>query len=233
MNTLPPKPNGRPLSSQPGGQGDILPPSAEPLDGQRAPNTGQPVVNPCRSSEPLIPEARATPECLLRRIPSLRRYLQGRGFRGIVIERAIDRAVAAAVKHLQSGRADAMQNRVAWLYRLTFLIARQVAQREVPCVLVEPSALDAVGSNSADDELALVIAQALEKLTRRQRDAVYYCVMLGLSPADAARTIGSAKGRMVAHHRNVGVERLKKILPAMLRTLDKSSLVALRLFIGE
>jgi RNA polymerase sigma factor (sigma-70 family) len=150
-----------------------------------------------------------TAECLERRIPELREFLRRNGFHWLVIERAIDRVIRAALRYLDKDEDCTLNDRVSWLFGSALAAARQVAQRELPCVYA-PTLLAMVPTKS-EDEQAQAVWDALDALTERQRLAAYYRVMREFTLEETAAEMGLSVCT-VRYHCQVALERLRELL---------------------
>src|SRR3569623_1401919 len=132
-----------------------------------------------------------TAECLVARLDQLRRFLLRKGFGEYVAERAIDRVIRAALRYLTPGSdTPTLQNRVSWLFGSALSAARQEASREGPCAYLDPMILSARFQDETDGMVAEYVHSALAQLTDPQRQAVYFCIMRGMSLAEAAAEMG-------------------------------------------
>jgi hypothetical protein len=159
-----------------------------------------------------------TAECLVRRIPQLRNFLRRHGFGGVVIDRAIDRVIHAAIPYIRddgTAKPCTFGNRVSWLFGSALKAARQEAAREPRCDLIDPSLLAAKVADEQSTAAVAAVWAALDQLTDPQRQAVYFCLMRGLTLAEAAVEMG-CRPTTVLRHRDRGVQRLRRLLASLL-----------------
>ncbi len=138
---------------------------------------------------------------LMDRIPECERLLRRRGYSDRVTEAAIDRVIAAAVRHLSGSETiPPPDDWAAWLFGSVRQAASQVASRLPPCRSVDPAALDAVSGSVPDpDPESQWVADALTPLTAKQRQVVELCVLGDRSVADAARAMNCYPSTVTRH----------------------------------
>lgn len=160
------------------------------------------------------PASGPNPDCLMRRLPQMRRFLRQRGFNEAVAERAIDRVIQAALPHLEAAKQGhcALEDHVNWLFGSLREAARQEASRQPACDFCDPASMVSLVAPGSQSE---AIWAAMEQLTERQRQAVYYCVLRGLTLEEAANEMFCSPGT-VRGHRAAGLDRLAIILPPLL-----------------
>ena len=158
------------------------------------------------------PDDGPTACCLLGRLGELQAYLRRKGFSDFVIERAIDRVIHAALPYLEpSSTAPHLRNRDSWLFGSALKAAKQVASREPACSFIDPAMLTSAESPQEDEDRDAAIWLALDQLTEPQREAVYWCIMRGVSLITASRQMHCSPTN-VLHHRDRGLDRLRRIL---------------------
>jgi DNA-directed RNA polymerase specialized sigma24 family protein len=158
------------------------------------------------------PDEGPSAKCLVGRIAELQCYLRRKGFRDDVIERAIDRVIQAALPYLEPSRtAPHLRNRDSWLFGSALKAAKQVASREPACSFIDPALLNSAESPEEDEDRAAAVWLALDQLTEPQREAVYWCIMRGMSLITASRQMGCSPTN-VLHHRDRGLDRLRSLL---------------------
>ena len=96
-------------------------------------------------------------------------------------------------------RVKNLEYREAWVLRVAANLAIDVCRRKRPEVAVTP-----VASEEDIVALRLTLAAALDRLPRRQRDAVSLHYLAGLTDVEVANALGIAVGTVKAHiHRGM------------------------------
>jgi len=149
----------------------------------------------------------------------LTRFLRRRGFSEYVTERAIDRVIHEALrylpgKHLSRPPVRPLKNRVAWLFSSALKAARQEAMRQAVRTFRDHITLALEADMPDDCDLEAAVNSALDQLSEPQREAMYYCDMLGLTLKEAAARLGCLR-TTVLRNRDRGRVRLRPLLAAI------------------
>lgn len=167
---------------------------------------------------PSLPDPDDLARCLIKRQPQMWRYLHRRKFSPWVIECAIDRVMGAAMRYITGEKLCQLrdaESRRKWLFGTLLKAARQVASREFPCNMLEPSKLVAllgsVRRSNEDQSLISTLHTAIDQLTDRQREAIYWIFWRGMTHPEAARRM-ECKPETVADHLTKAIGKLRELL---------------------
>lgn len=172
---------------------------------------------------PSLPDPDDLANCLIKRKPQMWRYLHRRKFSPWVIECAIDRVMRAAMRFITGDKPCQLrdaESRRKWLFGALLKAARQVASRQFPCNVLEPSKLvallGAVRRSHEDQSLISTLHTAIDQLTDRQREAIYWIFWRGMTYPEAARRM-ECKPETVADHLAKAICKLRELLSSCFR----------------
>lgn len=153
-------------------------------------------------------------------------YLRCQEFHEILFEMGFDENVSAdatklaektAISAIQTGFADTLNNRPAWLWTVTYLNACSLSRRAPRFVSFEvlqwqPAARESDGQDPLGrEELMTSIHEAIAALSDKQRDAVLVWWERGLSLRQGADELNMTLGTF-RHHLARGLHRIGEIL---------------------
>jgi RNA polymerase sigma factor (sigma-70 family) len=156
------------------------------------------------------PEPGPTRECLETRLRPLFLWLRKRGFDEDVAWAAVARAWCKAIAYLEDGRAFSLTCRLTWLHEVAYFAALDEVACQKKMLRFDPDAVDLMPHAKppeANEALDRRVRDAVERLPKRQREAVECVFMRGMTVRGAAKELGiaeaSLRGRLKTARKNL------------------------------